>query len=64
MNMTLFLLTHLILFAPIVIVFAYIIFKMMRSLDGDPYRCPLSPQERKKAREQAFQSTVTTFNNH
>lgn len=67
--MTLFLLAHLILFAPIIILFAYVIISIFKDLqrledEDDPYRCPLSPEERKKVRDQAFQTTTTTFNNH
>ena len=67
MKMTLFLLAHLILFAPIIILFAYIIIsitKDLQRLEDDPYRCPLSTEERKKVREQAFQTDITAFNNH
>lgn len=64
MNMTLLLLAHLILFAPIIILFAYVIisiFKDLQRLEDDPYRCPLSSEERKKVREQAFKTDIATF---
>lgn len=69
MKMTLFLLAHLILFAPIIIVFVYIIISIFKDLqrledEDDLYRCPLSSEERKKAREQAFQTDITAFDNH
>jgi len=67
--MTLLLLAHLILFAPIIILFAYIIISICKDLqrledEDDLYRCPLSSEERKKVREQAFQTNITAFNNH
>lgn len=69
MNMTLFLLAHLILFAPIIFVFAYVIISICKDLqrledEDDPYRCPLNPEERKKVRDQAFHTYITTVPNN
>ena len=56
MNLTLFLLIHLILLAPIAIIVAYAILKLIQNLEA-------KPQERKRTLVQAFQPTITSFHN-
>ena len=63
MNLTLFLLIHLILLAPVAIIVAYAILKLIQNLEAKPFSCQLSPRERKRTLVQAFQPTIIAFHN-